>query len=318
MKPTKNRIFCPQCKRSKMLFESQKKADNFIEFNKSEIEENSHYVPCRSYYCPFCAGWHVTHHQSFDESKIENIDTFIESYKNYNAVKLVLPSSEQNVEDILDEVKKVMIKGDYEACSRLLHSAKNLIETFKNKRKPTNRQNNIIERFNNYSMKVGVHLGILDIEDDALVIRRANKLIDEIYRILKADEAEDIEKTLAFCQKVYANHIDEPERIKHLRNKLSTVHTILAYRKGPEAIMELKEIDFHVLIKFMEDNFNELEINYAYQEYSQCKIMIQTLFKFYQLIVGSNEYSDKADAIRKELCQWVEKLELAMKPVIRE
>ena len=36
MKPTRNRIFCPQCKRPKMLFESQKKADNFIEFNKSK------------------------------------------------------------------------------------------------------------------------------------------------------------------------------------------------------------------------------------------------------------------------------------------
>ena len=108
MKPIRNRIFCPQCKRPKMLFESQKKADNFIEFNKSEIEENNRYAPCRSYYCPFCAGWHVTHHQNFDESRIEDIDTVIENYKNCSAVKLILPTTEQNVEDILDEVKKVM------------------------------------------------------------------------------------------------------------------------------------------------------------------------------------------------------------------
>ena len=33
MKPTKNKIFCVSCKRSKMLFESQAKADNSIPYN---------------------------------------------------------------------------------------------------------------------------------------------------------------------------------------------------------------------------------------------------------------------------------------------
>jgi len=61
MKPTKNRIFCLVCGRAKMLFESQSKADNFIRFNAEEIMEENGYAPIRSYYCPFCLGWHVTH-----------------------------------------------------------------------------------------------------------------------------------------------------------------------------------------------------------------------------------------------------------------
>lgn len=60
MKPTKNKVFCVSCKRPKMLFESQAKADNFILYNKEEIEEENGKAPVRSYYCRLCGGWHVT------------------------------------------------------------------------------------------------------------------------------------------------------------------------------------------------------------------------------------------------------------------
>ncbi|MBR5607605.1 MAG: hypothetical protein IKW44_04375 [Bacteroidaceae bacterium] len=61
MKPTKNKIYCNDIKRIKMLFPTKEKADNFIKFNAEEIAENNKNVPTRSYYCPSCGGWHVTH-----------------------------------------------------------------------------------------------------------------------------------------------------------------------------------------------------------------------------------------------------------------
>ena len=61
MKPTKNKVFCNNCNRTKMLFETEKKAKNFIKFNKEEIEAESGMVPERAYYCEFCGGWHTTH-----------------------------------------------------------------------------------------------------------------------------------------------------------------------------------------------------------------------------------------------------------------
>lgn len=45
----------------KMLFPTQEKADNFIRFNADEISENNEKTPVRSYFCPACGGWHVTH-----------------------------------------------------------------------------------------------------------------------------------------------------------------------------------------------------------------------------------------------------------------
>lgn len=59
MKP-KNRVFCPECGRSKMLFETAKKAYNFIRYNAEEIEEENGVAPIRAYYCKCCCGWHLT------------------------------------------------------------------------------------------------------------------------------------------------------------------------------------------------------------------------------------------------------------------
>lgn len=61
MKPTKNRVYCPDCGRTKMLFEDEKKALNFIKFNaESMADECNGKVPTRAYFCMACAGWHLT------------------------------------------------------------------------------------------------------------------------------------------------------------------------------------------------------------------------------------------------------------------
>ncbi|MDI9862705.1 hypothetical protein QM480_00110 [Flectobacillus sp. DC10W] len=43
-----------------MLFDTEKKADNFIAFNQEEIRNEAGYAPQRSYFCLFCGGWHIT------------------------------------------------------------------------------------------------------------------------------------------------------------------------------------------------------------------------------------------------------------------
>ena len=63
MKPTKNRVFCKDCGKVKMLFDTEKKAENFIRFNSNEIEHDTGYKPERCYFCRYCGGWHVTSHK---------------------------------------------------------------------------------------------------------------------------------------------------------------------------------------------------------------------------------------------------------------
>ena len=60
MRPIKNSRFCPQCGKSKIVFETKKEAYRFLKFNADEIEAESGKRPVRAYYCTACGGWHVT------------------------------------------------------------------------------------------------------------------------------------------------------------------------------------------------------------------------------------------------------------------
>lgn len=61
----KNRIYCPEAGKPKLLFATEKKAQTYIKFNAEEIEAKNGFAPCRAYFCQCCAGWHVTHNKGY-------------------------------------------------------------------------------------------------------------------------------------------------------------------------------------------------------------------------------------------------------------
>lgn len=77
MKPTKNRVFCPECRRTKMLFETEEKAERFIKFNKDEMGDR---CPVRAYYCVACGGWHTTSMQDYKPSRMDS-GNIVSAYK---------------------------------------------------------------------------------------------------------------------------------------------------------------------------------------------------------------------------------------------
>jgi hypothetical protein len=85
MKPTKCKVFCLDCSRSKMLFDTEKKAQTFIKFNGDEIKSQTGYCPTRTYYCVSCCGFHVT--SKTDSSVIvSKTDIVLEKYREYKVV----------------------------------------------------------------------------------------------------------------------------------------------------------------------------------------------------------------------------------------
>jgi len=60
MKPTKNNFYCLDSNKTKMRFETEKKALNFIKFNSKEIEMENGKAPTRCYFCIACNSYHVT------------------------------------------------------------------------------------------------------------------------------------------------------------------------------------------------------------------------------------------------------------------
>ena len=77
MSKPKNRIMCPDCRREKLLFDTESKAQRFIDFNWEEITDDKEKL--RIYYCPACCGYHISSHKYMGDNK--NTERLI---KNYN------------------------------------------------------------------------------------------------------------------------------------------------------------------------------------------------------------------------------------------
>lgn len=102
-KPSKNRFYCPECRRSKMLFESETKANTFIKFNKDNIENGN---KLRPYFCECCGGWHITHsiyNKNRDRQVKSIIDTHLMSKERTKVRKLL---NKEKVDNILLDIKK--------------------------------------------------------------------------------------------------------------------------------------------------------------------------------------------------------------------
>ena len=107
MKP-KKRVFCPFCGYSKMLFETEKKANLYLKYNADDVLEENGRKPIRTYYCEACGGWHVTSSKSFRyvEEKYKkdlyksNISNRFGKYNKKNDIEC------QKVVDILNKIKE--------------------------------------------------------------------------------------------------------------------------------------------------------------------------------------------------------------------
>jgi len=53
----RNRVFCVDCQRQKMKFDTEKEAQNFIKWNRNNFDDK---IPSRIYWCEACCGYHIT------------------------------------------------------------------------------------------------------------------------------------------------------------------------------------------------------------------------------------------------------------------
>ena len=88
MKP-KRRVMCPDCHRPKMLFETERKANDFIRWNADSMEYGSETL--RAYYCPSCCGWHISHHEHqerYEQQTDRLIDAYHRRIKKHGATRI--------------------------------------------------------------------------------------------------------------------------------------------------------------------------------------------------------------------------------------
>lgn len=121
MKPTKNRVYCYGSQRSKMLFESKAKADNFIAYNSEGILEENGKAPVRSYYCELCGGYHVTSNPSTvaGESLDQRDQRMVKQIDNYKRGSEDFKQIHERISGEIDRAKKQMYLGNFEYIEQL-------------------------------------------------------------------------------------------------------------------------------------------------------------------------------------------------------
>lgn len=92
---------CPDCGKPKMLFESERKANDFIRWNADDLEHQS--VNIRAYYCPSCCGWHISHKKhwkGFDQSTDRLIDAYNKDrqFRGVNKMDRLINSSKSAID----------------------------------------------------------------------------------------------------------------------------------------------------------------------------------------------------------------------------
>ena len=55
-----SRVYCNACGKEKLQFDSEDRAERYIEYNAPRIEKAKGYAPARAYWCGNCCCWHVT------------------------------------------------------------------------------------------------------------------------------------------------------------------------------------------------------------------------------------------------------------------
>ena len=155
MKP-KNRIICPDCGKPKMLFETERKANDFIKWNGEEMEFGKE---LRVYYCPSCCGWHISHQKhrkSYDKRTDNLIGAYHRSKKSTGKIEFLIHRDSTNVMQQNIEREAAIIYDD-------------IPEQIK-----TERKKNLIKRY------LTTHFADKGIKDDG-------RLRQEVYRLFYDD-----------------------------------------------------------------------------------------------------------------------------------
>lgn len=237
MKPTKNKVFCRDCNRPKMLFPSEEKALNFIKFNSEEIAEESEKVPVRAYFCDFCNGWHVTSSETYSWKGKSKAEQLIEK-SNLKADKNVLAQATgqlRRIEELLAKGNQLNIKGECKALINYIQKNAEVLSHFPQTKDITARLTRCVEVYSEYeSLKKTIGY-----ETESLI-----KKAEAAYALEKYDEVlELILKISPLINKLKIEPNAIPAQVEDLGNRF---RILKAASKEAEKRKEANEL----LIKF--------------------------------------------------------------------
>ena len=335
MKPTRNKIFCYGCRKQKMLFETQAKADNFIRYNSEGILEENGKAPVRSYYCEMCGGYHVTSNPSAevgerlnqrDRQLIHNITAYQKEIKEVKALRALLSKRLERIkallffgqvdeaEDLLDicnldieEIsshplrgtgKLTTLRGRVDKMYKLMASVKDLLG------KTEEEQANYIS--NPTLEKDDYTLGI--IISNVRTIREIDALLNENESSLANSNTDDVSERLVRCRELLANI--QRDGKKEVTAKYNTLFDeqqrklrITTDNKKAPQYFNKKEYKSAILslierLEIIQKTFND-------GDYDTCETALEIAYYMLDEIQAND---DNTTLIKRQLDQWTERI----------
>ena len=335
MKPTRNKIFCYGCRKQKMLFETQAKADNFIRYNSEGILEENGKAPVRSYYCEMCGGYHVTSNPSAevgerlnqrDRQLIHNITAYQKEIKEVKALRALLSKRLERIkallffgqvdeaEDLLDicnldieEIsshplrgtgKLTTLRGRVDKMYKLMASVKDLLG------KTEEEQANYIS--NPTLEKDDYTLGI--IISNVRTIREIDALLNENESSLANSNTDDVSERLVRCRELLANI--QRDGKKEVTAKYNTLFDeqqrklrITTDNKKAQQYFNKKEYKSAILslierLEIIQKTFND-------GDYDTCETALEIAYYMLDEILAND---DNTTLIKRQLDQWTERI----------
>ncbi len=267
MKPTKNTIYCYGCQRTKMLFETKAKADNFIKYNSEGIQEENGKAPVRSYYCGICGGYHVTSNPSATEGeKLDSRDRHrIENFTRQKREKEEAKTLAQTISNRIVRIKTHLIYGELTDAEDLLDICYlDLEEIHKYPLTVYSKQailRNKVEKAKKLFLQVKEVLGLPEQEQQAFIsqlprdnkqyslvnvlshafkIRRIEHLLLQTEAMLDEEETNGVAQVISECKRLVGEIVafekDKSEKIQEADTRLHEVERRLNRLKDKRKI----------------------------------------------------------------------------------
>lgn len=327
-----------------MVFESQAKADNFIRYNREDIEEENGRAPVRSYYCKLCAGWHVTSKASKavkvlsdrrDERLLEEVDEYAKS--NEEIHPYLTKADEQ-----LSEAEQMIVQGRIDEAEQLLKDCRKRLEPFRHctgeKHFKWEKRDRQIESLLEYKSQI-IALDEMSVEERTNVLDKKGQTKEErkfcqAYRnmcilrrvkVLMAEADEDIEQgrkevadKLSECRKQlkkldceFKKQIQKERREAIVEREEKAVELGLIGRpvKVVKKIIRKGRIEYREAILFLIEKFEELQKLYEEGDSYECESILETI----DYGLEELQQDENTDKLREQYEIWKKRVEIMVK-----
>lgn len=240
MKPSKNRVMCPDCGRTKMLFDTQKSADNFIKFNGHEIIDDPSRL--RSYYCDACGGYHIT--KAKFAPSVNRTEKLISAWKGDKTTNM---NSPVNYFKVIDNIKELI---DNNGGRFVFKNDKGKLKI-----KRFERVSGGIHVFDKYGVDLGTLSAILDQSKAST------------YYQMMLQEVGSGDKTMNESESYSRNRLNTPDDEFYTRYEDCVKEYSNYDFRGKTVYCNCDNPEFSQIYRYFYDNFEKLGLKKLYDSY---------------------------------------------------